>query len=554
MSTEYEYVITLHRAQDLDQFYDDMESNYGDTEIPNRPVQCAYRRPLSRNTHYYLTEQEAEQVKKDSRVLDVSRTIADLGLVIRPMYSQTSSGWDKSGTNNASDVNWGLLRGYERVTRANWGSDGDAAATGTIALTNTGKNVDVVIIDGHLPPDHPEFAVNPDGTGGSRVNQFNWFQYNTQVRGTAAGTYVYDFLGDTGSIDNNNHGCNVAGIAVGNTCGWARSANIYNMSPYSSSTANATGYGNYLTDLLDYIRVWHQNKPINPLTGRKNPTICNMSFGLTGAIPLQSITEIQYRGVVYTKPANGWQTIDRIYFGLVAASGTSMLFMARNSAIDADCADMINSGIILVGAAGNFLMYNERSGQPLYDNYLKYLGINNYYMRGPSPGAADGVIHVSSIDSTVSERKADYSNAGSRTDIFAAGSNIMGAYYSGGVADPRNASYNKAKLSGTSMASPQVTGLLACALETNRNMRASDALAYIQETANAEILAGGGAFNTNYGTFDFLSYNTLYGGINRYAAYNKIRPDLGQVFPRNNIRTRPTTGRTFPRQSIRRYG
>ena len=107
MSTEYEYVITLHRAQDLDQFYDDMESNYGDNEIPNRPIQCAYRRPLSRNTHYYLTEQEAEQVRKDSRVLDVSRTIADLGLVVRPMYSQTSSGWDKSGTNNASDVNWG---------------------------------------------------------------------------------------------------------------------------------------------------------------------------------------------------------------------------------------------------------------------------------------------------------------------------------------------------------------------------------------------------------------------------------------------------------------
>ena len=32
------------------------------------------------------------------------------------------------------------------------------------------------------------------------------------------------------------------------------------------------------SDGFDYIKVWHKNKPINPLTGRKNPTIVNCNI------------------------------------------------------------------------------------------------------------------------------------------------------------------------------------------------------------------------------------------------------------------------------------
>lgn len=549
---EYEYIITLKHAQDLDQFYEDMESTYGDNEIPSRIIECAYRRPLSRNTHYYLTEAEAHQVSQDSRVESVSRTPSDLGLIITPLI-QTSDFWDKSGTNNSDHVNWGLLRGYEQTPRANWGSDGTATVSGTVNLTNIGRDVDVVIIDGHLPADHPEFAVNPDGTGGSRINQFNWFQYNSQVRGTAAGNYVYDFLGDASSIANNNHGCNVGAIAVGNTCGWARGANVYNISPYSGSTANATGYTNYSVDLLDYVRVWHQNKPINPKTGRKNPTICNMSYGYSGSYDLQTIDEINYQGVSYTRPGGGWTVNDRINFDLVAASGSNMLFYSRVASIDADCADMINSGIVLCGAAGNYYMYNDRVGGINYNNYLR-AGLNlSFYMRGPSPGSADGVINVSAVDSTVTERKVDFSNAGPRTDIFAAGTNIMGAYYSGGVTDPRNASYQKGKMSGTSQASPQVAGLLACAMETYPNMTQTEALNYIQTYANQNTLSQP-AFSTVYGAANYLSYNALYGGPNKYAVYRAERKTQGAVFPKTDFKIRGSSGRVFPRVKIRRFG
>ena len=155
MATEREYIIILKRARDLDQFYDDMESLYGDSEIPNRIVDCAYRRPMSRSTHYYLTDQEAVQVSRDSRVESITLPYADLGLSIQPLASQGSDYWDKSGTNDSAHVNWGLLRGYERAPRANWGSDSTASVSGTINLSNIGRNVDVVVIDGHIPLEHP---------------------------------------------------------------------------------------------------------------------------------------------------------------------------------------------------------------------------------------------------------------------------------------------------------------------------------------------------------------------------------------------------------------
>ena len=547
-----EYIVILHDRTDLDDFYTDMEQHSHYEHVPARPVELAYRRPMSRSTHYLLTPDEAAALAQDPRVMEVQEPYYNRGIDISPLGQQYSDKWDKSGTNSQTSRNWALLRGYERATRSNWGSDGTATAAGTINLTNIGNNVDVVIADGHIVPGHPEFAVNDDGTGGSRLNQFNWFQYNNQVRGTAAGTYVYDFLTDSGSIANNNHGCNVAGIATGNTCGWARGANVYNISPYSGSTANATGYGNYIYDLINYIRVFHANKSINAKTGRKNPTIVNMSWGFNSQITLNNISEVRYKGVVYTKPGGGWTVYDRIYFGLIAAIGNDMVFYSRDASIDQDCVDAIADGIIMCGAAGNFYMYNEREGGALYDNYLKYI-FNYYYMRGPSPGAATGVIHVSAVDSTVAEQKVNFSNAGPRTDVFSPGANIMSSMNTSDTTDPRNTSFYKGNMSGTSQATPQVTGIIACALEMYPNMTPAQALTYIQTYANSGVLSDSPT-NTNYGTFDYLNSNTLFNGPNKYITYRKERGDQYQVYPKKDYNVRPTSGRAYPRPRIRRFG
>ena len=110
MSQLKEYIVTLHQYEDLDSFYDDMETPGGNLYIPDRAIDLHLRRPDSRNTHYMLTEQEAEQIKQDPRVLDVSLTFKDLGIVILPMYTQTETTWNKSSTNTGTHKNWGLLR------------------------------------------------------------------------------------------------------------------------------------------------------------------------------------------------------------------------------------------------------------------------------------------------------------------------------------------------------------------------------------------------------------------------------------------------------------
>ena len=58
---------------------------------------------------------------------------------------------------------------------SDWGSDSTDEILTNYSYNSSGKNVDVVIVDAHINPDHPEFAVNTDGSGGSRVNQFNCF-------------------------------------------------------------------------------------------------------------------------------------------------------------------------------------------------------------------------------------------------------------------------------------------------------------------------------------------------------------------------------------------
>lgn len=555
MTTELEFIITVKPGVDIDMFYDDMESKYGDNEIPSRIVECGYRRPLSRSTHYFLSPEEAAKVATDSRVESIQLTYEAMGHKIVPLGIQQTGNFDKSGTQTATDLNWGLLRSYERAPRANWGSDGSPSVTATIELDNIGRNVDVVIIDGHIPQGHPEFAVNADGTGGDRLNRFNWFQYNQEVRGIAAGTYVYDYK--AGADEDNNHGTHVAGTACGNTGGWARGSNVYNISPYTASTDN--NYTNYFYDMINYVRVWHQNKAVNPKIGRRNPTIVNMSFGMTSGANLDTFANrIVYQGITYTRPGGGWTSTNRINFGLVAQSGTTSYWYARDNSLDADIADAIADGIIFVGAAGNFYMYNDIPTGANYNNSIQslYLGLiylDYYYMRGPSPAAAPGVIHVSSIDSTVAERKADYSNAGPRTDIFAAGSNIMSSYYTGGVSDPRNASYQKYKSSGTSMASPQVTGLLACALEIYPAMTPTQALDYIKSTASNNVLADS-AFTTTYPSTSYTNYNSLFQASNRYAMYKTEKLTSAQTWPRKNYLLRPSTGRTFPRSRVRSLG
>lgn len=488
---EREYIVTCKTREDLESLYDDLETPGGSLYIPDRAVECLNKRPISRNTHYSLTDEEAALVKQDERVLDVELTPEELGIIFHPNvtieggnvveeeegvdisndpnYTQSSNRWSKTNNNQDSFRNWGLLRSLNGQSFPNWGYDSSPnVGTTAVRVTSQGENVDVVIVDGRIDPDHPEFALNEDGTGGSRVVQYNWLQDTPNVTGGSAGTYQYTpYIGTTDAeTGNNNHGCHVAGTAAGNRRGWARKANIYNIDLYSTDPNNV---GTSL--IFDYIRYWHNNKAVNPTTGKRNPTVCNNSWGSSyGGSAISSITSIVYRGTTYNGP---FTAAECTAFGILNTGTNTDSIPALTTAFSADMEDAMNDGVIMVAAAGNDSFLTDVDGGINYNNRFVANGNTYYYHRGSQPAAIQGVISVGNASALVNESKRTDSTVGPRVDLYAAGDRIISSLHSnqfdgftvGVNNDSRDNQYRIGKLGGTSMAAPQVAGSIACLLE-----------------------------------------------------------------------------------------
>lgn len=552
--SQKEWIVTLHNKEDLQDFYDDMETPGGSLYIPDREVTLTARRAISRNTHYMLTDDEALLIKEDSRVrgCDLKELVDNL---TRPTgYTISNGEFDKSWTDDASDINWGLLRHSEETNRSGWGADATSLVTSDLTITATGKNVDVVIVDGHIDPAHPEFAVNSDGSGGSRVQQFNWFSLTNAVTGGSNGTYAYDRSGSyTNAIDadDNNHGAHCGGTVAGNSQGWARDANIYNISPYSTNPNSLSS-----SVMWDYIREWHNTKPINAATGRRNPTITNNSYGssiqtnYSDSYTTGAVTRVNYRGVDFNpgRDLTLSELQDRGFYGNSLSMGIPNHFTSR----DADMEDAINDGIIIVASAGNDSWKITAPGDQDYNNefYMTYNGTNYSWElhRGTGSGAGYApVICVGATSNDVNEVKANFSNCGNQVDIYAAGEAINSSVHakSGDIADPRLAGYNFDKYQGTSMSGPQVAGVLAILAESDQNMTQIEALNWLINNASTDQMY-------DSGTDDPMDRTSLQGAPNKYLRWINQRPALGKSFPKTNLKTRPTDGLVYPRQRIQK--
>jgi subtilisin family serine protease len=179
--------------------------------------------------------------------------------------------------------------------------------------------------------------------------------------------------------------------------------------------------------------------------------------------------------------------------------------------LDASATNCIDAGVILVGAAGNYYHKADIPGGLDYDNYYTGSYGTTYYHRGSSPTRADGFINVGAIDNSTAEQKVNFSETGPRVDVYSAGTSIMSALsfnYSSTVADTRNSAYRLGKISGTSMACPQVTGVLATALQARPTMTPAEAKQFIVDHSVNNTLVEGSS--TSYSSTTYLQ-----GGNNR---------------------------------------
>lgn len=500
-----EYIVTLYNYDELDLFYKDMEDPSNNNYTPDRPVGLVDRRDISRNTHYMLTDSEAEKLRADPRVMSVELAPDEAGIIMGPCWAvqePTIQTFDKSTATSATVArNWGVYRCNQAanpmINGSAWGYGGTTAINAALQLQPTGKNVDVVILDYGVPdPAHPEYAVNADGTGGTRVRYFNW------VPGTA-----YPTIPTTGVDVNSYHSWHCLGIAAGNRQGWARDSNMY----VASLGVNS--------NIFDYVRQWHINKPINPSTGRKNPTVINMSIAsvLPYAPPGTSqygwnrtkLSKVYYRGQFYYPPFTDSQLIS---WGMLPGQAWPVI----SSAWVADMQDAFANGIITVCAAGNSNWRMDTYGGPDFDNYATYNGMDLFISRGSTPGrlGTEDVtqpICVGALGSNANETRAGFSNYGPGVDLYAPGENIVSSVSRAkGLPDSRNANYGQAYASGTSMAAPQITGIVASMMELNPAWNQQQAREWIISAAKQNQLKEADTYGNVY---------SLGGGANRLAYF-----------------------------------
>jgi hypothetical protein len=553
MAIKEQYIVTLHRKEDLEQFYIEMRQNN---------FYRVKKRPLSRNTHYMLTVEQANELKQDSRVLDVE-LLNNIKFVRRHVlnkepYVVSGNFWKNSPIATTFDSfwhQWGHLHcAGDQVQRrkTTWGDPtGTEVVNDNFEAFSNGKHVDVVIVDDPISFDSGEWYSQQ--TNQTRFVQYQWFnELNSLVNSidddnqnepTGAITY-----GDNASTSQ-YHGNHVAGTTAGQFYGWAREANIYNIAvtdPWPS--------GQQVNSLLifDYLRAFHRAKPVNPETGFKNPTISNHSYG--GIIPFSTPTEtlqlsdlnsVVYRGVTYD-PNNpgpsGWTEAGveadfGVRFGLAD-------YPSYSSSVRADVEDAIEEGIVIVGSAGNDNLLVASPDDQDWNNYIVMGQGSYYYNRGAWPNTPDtGGISVGALQDHSEFRRSTYSNFGPGVDVFAPGDLILSAYGNTGLNDSKYAQGSAnfyAAISGTSMASPQVAGIIACQASGRERYSHQDAVGYIQKTS----LQGDMTFDLSGGGLD--DNTCRQGSPNAYVRLENPRPTAGYIS--NQIKDR-TTGLTYPRTS-----
>ena len=531
-----EYIVTVKEGVDWRELHNELIRNTASDDsvdsniVPDRECHCCKERAINpRNTHYHLTENEARKLRQDPRVVEVI-AIDDMG-EITP-YAVQDGNFNRTSTSSGTHDNWGLLR---HISETNTFANSTADPGGTYDYVLDGTGVDVIILDTGIQVGHPEWE---DANGVSRLKLVDWPTISGQTFTQPANFYT----------DTNGHGTHCAGTMAGKTFGWAKNADIYSITLYGN-----TGNNIVWADAVDAMIGWHtkKNNPSDPAyTGR--PTVVNMSFGYSMYIwsgtPNQfsfsstgtryDVTGGRVRGVSHSDTSNLTQ------YGVPAFSGGYCTIGRKFTNIDADIRTLVNAGIHVCIASGNDSQKIDVPGGVDYNNYFSILNSSNwiYYHRGGSPSPIEagvtywftgdgngdlssgtitdahngGALDVSDVvdNGVYKDKKVYFSNSGPGVNIYSAGTYIMSARPTSGFSTPyfANASYKQQKISGTSMATPQIVGMTACLLQAHPDWTPDQAKKWLESNAKANM------YTTGLDN-DYAVTNTIHGSPNRTAYF-----------------------------------
>ena len=539
------YAVCIKDAADWQEIHDYIINENNIDDIPNRKIDCTSEMKCSpKRSVYEMSPAEAEILRNHSKVEWVERSSLYNEYELeqrkydeefdkhtdtdRFKYEVTNTRYSYNANNGSTldFTQWGLYRHSHRDNKFGYSSTVDDE----LHYTLTGKNVDVVVMDTGSIWTHPEFLKPgvqytdiPNILGceeytrvrdilihGETEYGINWSNEGLVAAGdgalsnyNVAGALLMHEFGNQNNSLANHHGSHCAGTAAGNQFGHAFEANIWSIACVDRSDL---GWSNPC-DGFDYIKVWHKNKPINPLTGRKNPTVVNGSWGFRQFYRSDLSYTVNFRGTSYSDSQISSTAAPAVYYQSQLNSVYNQ-FTSREPVGQTEADEVFDDpdckNIVWCFAAGNSDDKQDYKEGEDYNNELTsgtvyYSGSSSkdpYYNRSGTPaisaqGRKDAAIVVGSMDSTRQttngqERTSSFSNRGPAITVWAGGSYIISPYGSG-YADPRSGSHLIAAISGTSMATPQVCGVMALYLESQPDATRAEAREWLLTHGSTDV-------------------------------------------------------------------
>lgn len=257
-----------------------------------------------------------------------------------------------------------------------------------------------------------------------------------------------------------DHGTPCAALTYGRTQGWAFNANKWTLNVYNTNGTDIEAY-------FDIMKIFHLNKPINPKYGTKNPTVSSNSWGYRSTSHRSNSNSASPNYYFYRQGTSGGvgvaYTATAVINSNALTQGTIPNFMRYvgwygdglrmkgehlpNSLLESG-EELINSGVIFIGASGNGNQKQVSSSHPDYNNYWSTnaqglnaslsnathleFGVNAYntvnrrgfpQQLGKTVNNEYPVINIGALDDDYQpngkERKVDYSDMGNEIDVYA---------------------------------------------------------------------------------------------------------------------------------------
>ena len=619
------YTLAVTNPEYWSEIHDALIVDSNQDGIPDRKVTCTNSKNFSptRGT-YELTEEEASEIGKHPHVEWIELSPTDHpGYYPNPQPATKRFPKDVkiyrtlSGSGNVppasptiaeeNRTNWAVQRVGVNTHGDAWPGDAPfsiSPKTGNIDFSLTGKNVDVIIMDSGILQYHPEFLdangqsrvrdiildgpyfidpayfnsnghtyTKPDGrTGISTTSAHAWWENSSSRSGafSSVGTVAINSnyteaksIGIGGTIHSitDTHGTMVASLAGGKNFGLAFECNLWNMSCISDPT------GTGVETAYDLIKLFHQNKPTNSTTGRKNPTVVNGSWGYVAGMTASSTVNYKFSGSTGSFTGNDPFTagdnsnanlVKAMKEGFLSRTGMHAAWSSSSRSNSTDTAgdEMMASGVIHVCAAGND---NQRLGIGADDPHrLDYLSDTYYNTTDPRSEFPSGTVPCGhrdwmnpagigfdsatdfhpticvgamddNIDSGYEEYPTYYSNNGPGIDVWAPADDTLAAGMkasNGDLLSSNDTIYNRYNsdfkdqyMNGTSAASPVTAGLVALHLESVPSATSRDVKTFLDEQGSVHV--GNDLFvttdpNTGIGTTSYwFNYFNLRGAKRR---------------------------------------